>query len=61
VKAEQGLPANAGSILDILGFVQNHVLPLDPLKVLLVLGDLEGYQHTSRLRWVVHRPVGSSL
>jgi hypothetical protein len=54
VKAEQGLPANAGSILDILGFVQYHVLPLDPLKVLLVLGDLQSYQHTSRLRWVVH-------
>jgi hypothetical protein len=47
VKAEQGLPADASSILDILGFVEYHVLPLDPLKVLLVLGDLESSQHAS--------------
>jgi hypothetical protein len=40
VKAEQGLPTHAGSILNILGFVEYHVLPLDPLKVLLVLRDL---------------------
>jgi hypothetical protein len=47
VKAEQGLPANASSVLDILGFVEYHVLPLDPLKVLLVLGNLQSSQHAS--------------
>jgi hypothetical protein len=50
VKAEQGLPADAGGILDILSFIEYHVLPLDPLKVLLVLGDLQNYQHASWLR-----------
>ncbi len=54
MKPEQGLPTNTGSILDILRFVEYHVLPLDPLKVLLVLGDLRGYQHASWLRWMMH-------
>lgn len=53
VKAEQGLPTHAGSIFDILGFVEDHVLPLDPLKVLLVLRDLRSYQHASWLCWVM--------
>ena len=50
VKAEQGLPTHAGCILDILGFIEYHVLPLDPLKVLLILRDLRSYQHASWLR-----------
>jgi hypothetical protein len=40
MKAEQGFPPDASGVLDILGFVEYHVLPLDPLKVLLILGDL---------------------
>jgi hypothetical protein len=40
VKAEQRLPSNASSVLNVLGFVKYHVLPFDPLEVLLILGHL---------------------
>ena len=58
MKAEQSLPADTGSILDILGFVEYHVLPLDPLKVLLVLGNLQRYQHAyDYIGWCTHQLV----
>lgn len=41
MESQECLPSNAGSIFDVLSFVKNHVLPLDALKVLLILSDLE--------------------
>lgn len=37
VEAKKCLPPDTGRVLDVLCFVQDHVLPLDPLEVLLVL------------------------
>ncbi len=44
METEQRFPPDTGSILDILSFVEYHVLPFDPLKVLLILGDLDSYR-----------------
>jgi hypothetical protein len=40
LESEEGLPSNTGRVLDVLCFVENHILPLHPLEVLLILGDL---------------------
>ena len=40
MEAEQRLPPDTSGVFDILSFVEYHVLPFDPLKVLLILGDL---------------------
>jgi len=37
LKPEESFPSNARRILDVLRFIQDHVLPLDALEVLLVL------------------------
>ena len=47
MEAEQRFPPDTGSILDILSFVEYHILPFDPLKVLLILGDLDSHRRAS--------------
>ena len=37
LKPQESLPSNTRGVLDVLRFVQDHVLPLDTLEVLLVL------------------------
>lgn len=40
LEAQKCFPPYARRIFDVLSLVENHVLPLDTLKVLLVLRDL---------------------
>ena len=47
METEQRFPPNASSILDVLSFVEYHVLPFDSLKVLLILGDLDSRRRAS--------------
>ena len=44
MESEKSLPADTRRVLDILSLVEDHILPFDPLKVLLILGDLEHHQ-----------------
>ena len=39
MEPKQRLPTHTGRVLDILSLVENHILPLDTLEVLLILGD----------------------
>ena len=39
MEPEQRLPTDTGRVLDILSLIEDHVLPLDTLEVLLILGD----------------------
>ena len=39
MEPKQRLPAHTGRVLDILSLIKNHILPLDTLEVLLILGD----------------------
>jgi hypothetical protein len=39
MESEQRLPTDTGSVLNVLSFIENHILPLDTLEVLLILGD----------------------
>jgi hypothetical protein len=41
MESKKRLPPNAGRVLDVLSFVKNHILPFDPLEILLILGDLQ--------------------
>lgn len=41
LEAQKCFPPYTRRVLDVLSLVENHVLPLDTLKVLLVLRDLE--------------------
>ena len=41
LEAEQRLPTSTGRVLDVLGLIENHILPFDPLEILLVLDDLQ--------------------
>jgi hypothetical protein len=61
VEAEEGLPSGGRRALDRLSFVEDHVLPLDPLKVLFIRYDLgtEIHQHQNDSRWIFEpRPEG---
>jgi hypothetical protein len=40
MKAQERFPSDARGILDVLGFIKNHVLPFYALKVLLILSYL---------------------
>lgn len=40
LETKKSLPSSTGGILDILGLVENHILPLYALEVLLILRDL---------------------
>ena len=40
LEAKKGFPPSTGRVLDVLSFIENHILPLDALEVLLVLRDL---------------------
>ena len=37
LEAQQSLPPSTRRVLDILRLIQNHILPFDPLEVLLIL------------------------
>ena len=39
MEPKQRLPPHTGRVLDILCLIENHILPLDALEVLLILGD----------------------
>lgn len=40
MEAKECFPSDTRGIFDVLSFIKDHVLPLDPLEVLLILGDL---------------------
>ena len=39
MEPKQRLPTHTGSVLDILSLIKDHILPLNALEVLLILGD----------------------
>jgi len=39
MESKQRLPTDTGRVLNVLSLVENHILPLDTLEVLLILGD----------------------
>jgi len=41
MKSKKRFPPDAGRILDILSFIENHVLPFDSGEILLILGNLK--------------------
>lgn len=41
LKAQQGFPSSTRRILDVLRFIEDHVLPFHASEVLLILQDLE--------------------
>jgi hypothetical protein len=47
MEAEQCFPPDTSGVFDILSFVEYHVLPFDPLEVLLILGDLYSHRRAS--------------
>ena len=55
MESKQCLPAHARRVLNILSLVENHILPLDTLEVLLILGDelVAGNQDTRRTVFAV--------
>jgi hypothetical protein len=48
-EAEERLPSCTSRALDRLGFVEDHVLPLDSLEVLLILHDLRQWMRSALL------------
>ena len=55
MESKQCLPAHARRVLNILSLVEDHILPLDTLEVLLILGDelVTGNQDMKRSVFVV--------
>ena len=47
METEQRFPPDTSGVFDILSFVEYHVLPFDPLEVLLILGDLYSHRRAS--------------
>jgi hypothetical protein len=40
METEERFPAHTRRVFDVLSLVKHHVLPPDPLEVLLILSDL---------------------
>lgn len=41
METKKCFPSDTRRILDVLGFIEDHVLPFDTLEVLLILSNLE--------------------
>ena len=55
LEAQQSLPPSTRRVLDILRLIQNHILPFDPLEVLLILSHqlITSNQHVERCILVI--------
>ena len=55
MESKQRLPTDTGRVLNVLSLVENHILPLDTLEVLLILGDelVTGNQNVKRCVLVI--------
>jgi len=55
MESKQRLPTDTGRVLNVLGLIENHILPLDTLEVLLILGDelVTGNQDVERCVLVI--------
>ena len=56
LEAKKSLPSHTRRVLDILSFIEDHILPFDALEVLLILRHLSGRvsEPESMERSVVH-------
>ncbi len=57
MEPKQGFPTDTGRVLDVLSFIEYHVLPFDALEILLVLRHLKSNEGEAECQSNAHKLI----